>query len=222
MNLSVQIMAHPARADLAADLAARLDLDETEHITWDRINDPWETGARAWQAAAGRRADWSMVVQDDVLPCLDFIPAVAKAVERMPRSAIVSPFLGRNQPSGYGPSIVNIAERASTLGACWISTRPLLWAIAVAVPTATIARMIAWGERRNHPSYHRRIARYYLRLGYRSLYTWPSLADHRGDESLLTRLGPQYAPGRTALSFVGADSSGLDFDWTGPTVRAEP
>jgi hypothetical protein len=222
MSLGVQIMAHPARVSLAEDLAERLGLDGGG-ITWDQINDPWHTGGRAWRSLAARGTDWSMVIQDDVLPCRDLIPALTAALEHVPGQVIVSPFVGRNQPRGYVRQIAEAVELARVRNASWIMTGALMWGVAICVPTATVAPMVTWCEQMNQwRSYDKRVGQYYKRQHYRTWYTWPSLVDHRDVPSLLAHVNEFHIPERVAHEFVGEDTSALGLDWSGPIQPVWP
>ena len=223
MRLAVQIMAHPSRTAMAIGLAERLGLQQWEHITWDRMSDPWETGARAWRTVAARGADWSMVIQDDVVPCLDLIPALEAALTHVPQRVIVSPFIGMNQPHGYVRQIAAAVEQANEQGASWMMTGSLMWGIAICVPTATIPQMVTWGDRMNHwRSYDKRVGQFYKRNRYRTWYTWPSLVDHRDVPSLLAHVNEFHIPERIAHQFIGEDTSGLGLNWSGPIQAVWP
>ena len=223
MRLAVQIMAHPSRSAMAIDLAEQLGLRRWEHITWDRMSDPWETGARAWRRVAARRADWSMVIQDDTLVCLDLIPAMEAALAHVPQRVIVSPFVGMNQPRGYVRQITAAVEQANELGASWMMTGGLMWGVAICVPTVTIPEMVAWGDRMHQwRSYDKRVGQFYKRRNYRTWYTWPSLVDHRDVPSLLAHVNEFHIPERVAHRFIGQDISGLELDWSGPVQPVWP
>lgn len=208
---------------MAIDLADRLGLRRWEHITWDRIGDPWDTGMRAWRTVAARRADWSMIVQDDVIPCLDLIPAMEQALAHVPERVIVSPFVGQNQPRGYVQQIAETVERATETGASWLMTGGLMWGVAICVPTSTIPEMVAWCNRMNQwRSYDKRVGQFYKRHSFRTWYTWPSLVDHRDVPSLLAHVNEFHIPERVAHGFIGADVSALDRDWSGPIATVWP
>ena len=223
MRLAVQIMAHPSRSAMALHLAERLGLRPWEHITWDRRSDPWDTGARAWRTVAARRADWSMVIQDDVLVCRDLIPALEAALGSVPERVIVSPFVGRNQPRGYVQQIAAAVEQATERSASWIMTGGLMWGVAICVPTATVPRMVAWSDRMNQwRSYDKRVGQFYKRNHYRTWYTWPNLVDHRDVPSLLADVNEFHVPERVAHRFIGEDVSGVGLDWSGPIQPVWP
>jgi hypothetical protein len=208
---------------MAIGLAERLRLRQWEHITWDRISDPWETGARAWRTVAARQADWSMVIQDDTLVCCDLIAAMEAALTHVPEQVIVSPFVGMNQPRGYEQQIAAAVEQANEQGASWIMTGALMWGVAICVPTATIPEMVAWGDRMNRwRSYDKRVGQFYKRRHYRTWYTWPSLVDHRDVPSLLAHVNEFHIPERVAHKFIGEDTSALGLDWSGPIQPVWP
>lgn len=208
--LSVQIMAHPGRADLVADLLTRLDLPET-HVTWDERNDRWDTGARAMETY-DEDADWHLVLQDDALPCRNLLPGLERALDQVPQQAVVCPYLGSGRPTHW--SVAKAADQADVEGAVWIVTRALMWGVGIIVPTYTIDDMLDWCDRKaSWPAYDKRVGQYYLRLGWPTWYPWPSLLEHREVPSLIN-----HGDGRVAYRFLGEDVSALDVDWSAGVV----
>ncbi|WP_141921843.1 Lsr2 family DNA-binding protein [Haloactinospora alba] len=210
--MSYAIRAHPDRADLVADLLARLGLDET-HVVWDRWGDSWDTGRRAWQAH-DPDADWHLVIEDDAIVSRDLLPAVEQTVETLPEQSVLSLYLGREGSRG----IAAAAERATTRGAAWVQAPHLVWGVAIAAPTASIPAMLDWCDRLEWPSrvYDTRLAAYYQHRAWPAWYPVPSWVDHGGAPSLLGR-----GARRQALAFVGADASALEeLGRDGGVVRA--
>jgi len=68
-KLSIVIMAHPDRREMAEGLAESLG---GVPIVWDKINDVWDTCRRAWEAI-DKTAEYGLVLQDDAVVCRDFI-----------------------------------------------------------------------------------------------------------------------------------------------------
>lgn len=211
MKLSVAIMAHPARRHLVEDLTARLGID-AEHVVWDRYQDRWDTGVRAWQAH-DPGSNWHVVLQDDALPCFDLLAGLRLALNHVPVESAVSLYLG----DGSSNWRTKGAHDADRIGASWIRFRTLIWGVAIVVPTITIDDMLAWCEQHPQPNYDTRVARYYEKaLGWPAYYTWPSLVDHRRGPSLL-----DHPDDRKAYRFIGEHASALDVDWS-PRMAGDP
>ena len=211
MRLSVKIMAHSKRAHLVPELVERLGLTDDD-VIWDRRNDRWDTGRRAWEAI-DQTAEWGMVVQDDALPCADLIAGMEKALERVPPNVLVSPYIGTRRPSkGKIDAIVNEAAHAK---AAFIEMPSLNWGVAITAPTRIINGMLPWCDVQTYPNYDRRIGRYaidVLRMG--TWCTFPSLVDHRDIPSLIG-----HGDGRVAHHFIGEDASALHVNWDAGSVR---
>ena len=100
--------------------------------------------------------------------------------------------------------------------ASWVVMDGIYWGPAIVVPTETIPAMTAWfrsDEAQRIQNYDRRTSTWYERRKLRCWYSWPSLVEHRGDESLV-RVSKAI---RHAHRFAGTDS-GLSMDWSGPVV----
>lgn len=205
MKLSVKIMAHRKRERHIPDLVARLGLTDDD-VIWDRKNVRWDTGRRAWEAI-DQTADYGMVVQDDALVCRDLIAGLEKALDHLPGPGIVSPYIGTRRPVA---SAVERAVKAAQDGdVSWVQMPSLNWGVAIILPTGIINNMIRWCDQQRYPQYDRRIGRYVIDVERLNTWCpWPSLVDHRDEESLVG-----HGQGRKAHKFVGEDASALDLDW---------
>lgn len=205
MRVSAVIRAHPKRRDLVDELLATLD--RPAEVVWDRRNDEWDTGVRAWQAV-DPDADYGLVIEDDAIVCRDLLAGLEKALEHVPAESVVSLYLGNRRP--YQHRVKQMVTDANSADVSWIRTTSLIWGVAIAVPVSTIADMLTWCEWNEHPNYDARVARYYATvLRWPTYYTWPSLVDHRQVPSLLNHPGERHAH-----RFVGEDASALDVDWS--------
>lgn len=217
-TIGTSIMAHPKREHLVSRLVERLGLDDSD-VVWDTENSRWHTGRRAMEAAAAHGADWTCVIQDDVLPCHDLLEGLRRALDHVPAECIVQPFVGTRTSKGsmYVPELV---RKADEQGASWIEMRALFWGPVIIVPTRTVADMLVWADRRNWPNYDRRVGQYYYaKLAWTTFYTWPSLVDHLDGERDGVPSIVNHGDGRVARGFIGEDVSALDVDWTGPVVQ---
>lgn len=208
-SLSVAVMAHPKREAMVNELLDWLDWPAT--VAWDQVNDRHDTGARA-MGAFDPGCSHHLVVQDDVVPCRDLVAGAERALERTPGDVPVSLYVGTARP--FGPEIA-AAVRFAGGHSSWLIMEGLYWGPAVIVPTPLIPPMLAWYARSTLQNYDRRMSGWFQRQGLPTWYTWPSLVDHRGDDSLVHNA----APGRRAHRFAGRDFSALDLEWTGGIVQ---
>jgi hypothetical protein len=214
MRLSVKIMAHKKRARHIPGLLERLGLTDAD-VIWDRRSDRWDTGRRAWEAV-DQTADFGCVLQDDALVPLDFIAGMEKALTYLPERALVSPYTGTRRPSASRVERAVIEARKA--GVSWIRMPSLNWGVGIIAPTDIIDRMLPWCDKQQYPNYDRRIGRYAIDvLGMPTWCTWPSLVDHRDDDSLVG-----HGQGRKAHQFLGEDVSALSVKWDSSYVDLSP
>lgn len=216
-RLSVAIMAHPKREHLVAELLESLGDHTTVAVAWDRRNNRWDTGRRAWEAH-DPDADYHLVLQDDAVVCRDLVAGLEHALEYVPDAAIVSPYTGTRRP------LSNIVEaavaRARAADAAWIVMRALNWGVGIVAPTGTINEMLAWGDRQSYPNYDRRVGRYYYLVKCWPVWsTWPSLVDHLDHDRAPSLCN--HGPGRVAHEFAGGEASALEIDWSAGHVEMD-
>lgn len=211
VKLGVSIMAHKKREHLVPELLERLGLTDDD-VVWDRKNDRWDTGRRAWERYDPNCTHWC-VVQDDALPCRDFIPGMEKALERVPPNVLVTPYIGTRRPARG--KIERVVQEAVAARAAFIEMPSLNWGIAITAPTRIIDGMLPWCDVQSYPNYDRRIGRYAIDvLRMETWCTFPSLVDHRDIPSLIG-----HGDGRVAHRFIGAETSALSVDWDAGSVR---
>jgi len=172
MNITVTVMAHPKRK-VAAE-ALELELSKYPFadvsITWDEVNEEWETGARALR---GGSADcgWHLVVQDDAILSPDFYNNIVGAIAAAPSKSLISLYTGTARP--LGKRVKNAVDKA--YHATWLQYWLLLWGVAD-----------------REELYDTRIGIFYQRNRLPIYYTMPSLVDH--DDDLGSLLGHGQAP----------------------------
>jgi hypothetical protein len=180
---------------------------------WDRINDRHDTGARAMEAH-DPTATHHLVIQDDVWPCLDVVAGAERALAWVPAGHPVSLYLGRVQP--FAQQVQRAADRAGE-GSSWITMTEVYWGPGIIVPVGDIAPMLEWyrsPKGQKVTNYDRRVGHWFKATGRAAWYTWPSLVEHRGDESLVRAKKTK----RTAHRFLGENRSALSVDWSGEVV----
>lgn len=206
----MSVMAHPSRADAVERLLPRLSLDPAL-VAWDRKNDRWDTGRRAWEMH-DPHAEFHLVVQDDALVAKDLLAGVAKATEFLPQDAIASLYVGTRRPLAF--KVEKAVQHARSLKPSWIVMPGLNWGVAILVPTSQIEQMLVWCDKQDYPNYDRRIGRYFVDVKrWHTWCTWPSLVDHSDGESLCG-----HGEGRKAHHFVGEDTSALGVDFSRPPI----
>lgn len=207
-TLSAAIMAHPKRIEMVGELRAALDRDVP--VVWDEVNDRHDTGIRSLEAFDAA-ADWHVVIQDDVEPAPDLLAGIEQALAHVPAECPVSFYIGRVRPFA---AKVQRAVQAAGDDVSWIVMDDIYWGPCLAIPTAVIPDISEWWHRSQVTNYDRRLSRWFAHPSRRRpcWYSWPSLVDHRGDESLsghvAVRRAHRFAPG-----------SATDFDWSGDVVR---
>lgn len=210
MTLSAAIMAHPRRADMVKDLRRRLG--GSVPVVWDEHNDRHDTGIRSL-LAFDPAASHHLVIQDDALPCRHLLASIERALPYVPEGHPASFYIGRVKPFR---AAVNAAV-ASAEGASWLRFPGPWWGPAIVVPTAVIGDLAAWWTRpstRRIQNYDRRVSTWFTRQGIDCFYSWPSLVDHRGHESLVSG----HTAVRSAHRALSPHQSGLRVDWSGPVV----
>ncbi len=219
MKLSVGVMAHPDRSGLVTELTTALDPagKRLVPVYWDDEGPANGNGDRVWRTARGAwqlfdpAADFHVLIQDDALPCPDFLEGLERALERVPDHTIVVPYLGRG---GAAPHRWTwMGEEADRRGASWVLSTKLMWGVSICLPTYLIPDMIEVADRMHRVPDDMRVASWAERRKVDVLYTWPSLVDHRPVPSITKHR----AADRHAVRHH--QGSALDLDWSGPVVR---
>lgn len=207
-TVSVAVMAHPRRAGYVDELVDQLDRPAT--VVWDQINDRHDTGVRSVEAY-DPTATHHLVVQDDAVVCRDLVAGIEQALRYCPPESPLCLYVGRVRP--FPREIERLVHDAGDT-ASWLTMRGIYWGVGIVVPTADIPDLTAWFRGARIENYDRRVSTWYQLHDRTVWYPWPSLVDHRGDDSLVAGHGA----GRYAHRFAGADRSALDIDWSGPVV----
>lgn len=224
ITLSVSIMAHPKRKAMVEDLLNRLIFRQNQlllaTVVWDRRNDEWDTAQRAWQVGMSSGASHHLVIQDDVLPCVDMIEGARDAYRYLPDNALMSLYLGEAK-LGDGratPRHQNVtraiqrfdkqtAELAGN-GHGWFITSGPWWGPAIAMPTKWIPEMLDFCIGR-HEVYDRRLTIWCVSSDRCCWHPFPSFAEHKDEPSLVLPDRPRVQ--RVARRFLGENVSALTF-----------
>ena len=217
MKLSCSVMAHPDRAEYVGQMITDLGpLGESVPVHWDPEGKASGNADRVWRQARSawgmfsEHADWHVLLQDDAVPCPDFLEGLALALDHVHGPAIVSGYLGQGRlvPARW----TTLAGRAEREGASWIRSNTLMWGVCIALRTVDIPLMIDWADRRAAIPDDMRVSGWAKRFERDVWYTWPSLVDHRPVPSLTKHR----AHDRTARRLL--ISSARDVSWSGPVV----
>lgn len=218
MRLSSSIMAHPDRSREVDELRRTLGLSHgVTPVHWDeQVGPPSGNSDRVWRTARGAwslhdpDADWHVLLQDDAVPCPDFLAGLERALAYVPADAVVSPYLGtgRNVPIRWEA----LSRAADTAGTTWARSLKLMWGVCIVLPVKLISEMIAYADRRYGVPDDMRVAGWAEKTGREIWYTWPSLVDHRRVSSLTKHR----AHDRVARRWH--TGSALEIDWSGHAV----
>ncbi len=187
MNISLSIMAHPSRKLQAEALYKKLkkfDFSKVS-VTWDQINNEWDTGKRALLDNAG--SEWHVVLQDDAIICDDFYSEVVNAINNVPETSLISLYTGTVRP--FRTRVQNAVKKAT--GVAWLRSYSLYWGVGIVIPTFHVEPMLEFVEGMIEP-YDYRIGMFYRANILPVFYTNPSLVNH--DDTIGSLVGNGYAP----------------------------
>lgn len=216
MKLSASIMAHPDRSALVADLRERLTGAGEIPVYWDDEGPASGNADRVWRTARGGwgladpEADWHVLIQDDAVPCADFLPGLAHALLEVPDDATVCPYLGQGGAASKRWGL--LGAQADQRGASFVRASSLMWGVAICLPTRLIPEMIESADRMHRVPDDMRVAGWTKKRRGEVWYTWPSLVDHRPVPSITKH---RAADRRAVRHHQG---SALEIDWSGPVV----
>lgn len=204
------IMAHPRRAPFVEELQAQLP---EATVVWDQHDDRWETGRRALLAYQPD-AEAHAVIQDDAIPCADFIAGLERITDAA-QGHPIGLYIGSVRP--HQNTVTPALRRAIHEGSPWLVAPGPYWGVGLVLPVADIDELVAWGDKKPEiKNYDRRIARFYETQGRDCWYTVPSLVDHRPVHENPSLVTGRVAD-RRAHSFL--KGSPLDVDWTQPPTH---
>lgn len=213
VTLSVSVMAHPARVDMLADLLTRLDLSyahsfDVEIDTAER--GIWPTAERCWLRGASRGADFHMIIQEDVLPCLDLLQGTRAALTALTLAGYTD-----RPVCLYG--IRKSIEIARIDGLSWIEIPDGIWGQATILPRPMIGSFLAWCDehiKREFRYDDSRVCLWASKTGHFPIVTVPSLVEHiGGNRSVIGNPTTFGGRPRLATAFLGEFNSAMDVDW---------
>lgn len=194
--LSVRIVAHPKRERWATELHKELGGE----ITWDERSNAWDTHRRALLSAEGSHV---LLIQDDAVPSEGLVPSLERAIG----------YSGEHPICCYSQATRRLGEIERLGPVSWWQGLGPLYGVANVIPVRHIRDIVRVGDVYRGPSCDRRLWMWYQAQGITCYYTWPSLVEHRGVDSLMWG---QKRKDRPAHSF----GSGLGIDWSVEPLHA--
>jgi len=179
---AIGIVAHTKRADQAQTLAKTVNAD---YITIDNGALGCEGNhQKAWQWMADNNTQpWSVVLEDDALPCDDFRLQLQPALAVSP-APVVSLYLGTNYPAHWQPRIKSALHNHPT--AHWLTGPNLIHAVGIAIRTQLLPLKL-----QSHTAIDQAISNWCKTNHHLVAHAIPSLVDHTDDESVIRhRIGP--------------------------------
>ncbi len=207
MRLAINIQATVERKNWIKVMQGILN-DKRAVPVFDTKHDLWE-GAKATLKNYKKGTTHMLVLQDDVLPCQDFIKTAERIIEILPDDPITL-FSNRRE----------ILE-AKAKGYNWFRLKKFLMAQAYIMPVPIIEDFLIWAEKHIKPEIYFDDNRWAMYLYYHDKLTWataPSLVEHLGwNQTTLTgyNAGHSFEPRlRMATWYIGFENSGLMYDWS--------
>lgn len=180
MLYRIAVVGDVRRKTQAYELAQALDADLVLDTQASGLT---ANGQRAWAAASMTNSDWTVVLEDDAIPCTDFHTRLAEALTSTPTD-VVSLYCGTSYPL-QAQDVYRLAiTEADNAGANYF-TLPNLWhTVGVAIRTPLVKQMLEHIDGLTLPL-DEAITTWMLAEGRRAAYTHPSLVDHRDDHTVI-------------------------------------
>ncbi len=212
LQLAVRIQHVPERKRWADYLHQMLSESETYPLQIKTVEDDkhelW-SGAKKTLQSFGPRDTHVLVLQDDVLPCRDLIPAAEKIMELLPNSPVTM----------FSPGDWQAVAKIKNLN--WATLKVWRMAQCYLVPVGLIKDFLEWSEKHINPKIYFDDDRWAMYLFANEILTYatnPSLVEHLGwNQSTLTGYQPGHVfetRNRIAKNFIGFENSALDIDWS--------
>lgn len=206
------IQHHPSRSELLSALIASTGLP-TKVVTDNGPlpANPWRGYKLCLESVASSDAQHGVILQDDVVLCKNFGPAIARIVEANDDTPVVL-FLSKNPPR-----ISRLALRRNVYLRTWLRINEFLPVVAVLWPRTKASDFLEWASTAKLPGYPRVTlsddacaGRWACLTKQEIAFTIPSLVEHRLDIPSL--VGNDRKGGRVALQFCEGDP--LEIDWS--------
>jgi len=209
LKLSISLFTHPLRKSRLEETLKLLgeETSSMQVIEDKRSEGILETSLRAW-SSYDPSADYHMVLQDDIIPCHNFLASIPSILAYLPLGSTAS--LCDNFP---------VMSQSHTHDKHWLVTDLVHNACALIQPVKQIDDFVQWASWNiRHEYFHDDGAlETYLKLN--KLHCWhtiPSLIRHNNlgsVYSMRTGIKDRRRIGPTESVFIGANADPLDLDW---------
>jgi hypothetical protein len=175
MKIALSIMAHPSRKERAEQLSKELG---NIPISFDNGNGIWWNRKNA-MSMYSPDDDFICVLQDDAIPCKDFINKLHEIVKDKKAYSL---YFGNRKATRQ------LAEKALKDGGVeltWLS-----WGVAIVLPTNIIPELIKYGDKLKKYDKHddTKISKYLKKIGMMIYFPMPSIVDHDFHERSLMQI----------------------------------
>lgn len=189
-TINFNIMAHPKRKELVAELVKKLgDIK----VIWDTDNNCWHTRVKCLIDHINSGKEFGITIQDDTIVADDFIRKASNFIGGVGDKNAIYNFYYKRQLDK------NEIDRAIVAGRNYIKKSNFYNELCLAIPTKIIQDMIDWCEKKN-PTLDWVMQRYVMQHRIPVYFSVPSLANHLNLESLIKKVN---APNRTCWYMDG-------------------
>lgn len=189
--MSVNIQAHPKRRSQVMYLKKKLG--SGARVIWDEKNCVWDTRRRCLEDHIKQGKRYGLTIQDDCLVTSNFYQKVRAFMKEMGKlKGIHSKDLAFNfyLPISSTQQIYSAKRRG------YWPIRGMKSGLAICIPTSIMPGIIKMWDGKEELIRHddSRIGKYLRREGYKTIYPYPSLVQHRDGESLIYKKGEMAFP----------------------------
>lgn len=202
--MRIGIVGHIKRLPQVEALA---DLVDADYVSIDDGTLGAEGNHRKVWDHLATSSEWSIVLEDDAIPCDNFRDQLHKALTVAP-TPIVSLYLGTGHPIQWQPRIRQAITNAGD--ASWLTHHKLLHAVGVAIRTEHLPMRLNTNGIPIDTAIGNWATQHHHQVG----YTLPSLVDHRDQPTVI----PRRYNGRPILQPRMAWQHGTRTHWTTTTA----
>ncbi len=199
--LSIAVFTVPSRYQRLQRLLESIPQQVT--VITDSGDGHWPTAKRAWRAHRPG-ATHHLVLQDDVIACRDFIPAVYRCIDLAPLE-VLSFF-------SFWKAGHELYARGSSH---WLRQRQCAYAQAICLPVELIEMWLTWDQnnlRQDRWTDDNRLGAFCYQYGLMVYTTVPSLVQHEAPSDSV--IDKRMNNARRVSPYYIGDQSALDIDWT--------
>ena len=220
-QIVIRIQQHPSRADLLPALLEGLTPLLVEVSSHSSIPpNPWEGYKKALQITATEiQFSHLVVLQDDVVVCRNFAPAIEQIAQANPDTPVVL-FLAR-LPRRISNMALHATKKRQVYLDCQLRSNDFLPVVAILWPVEKAREFLAWTEANPHKLGHKdprsddAVGGRWASLTKQTIrFTLPSLVEHPDMEPSLIGRRASWGKdkGRVSLQFCEGDP--LEIDWS--------